>query len=249
MHRKLIHPMMNNVRTFYEFPLLDKITARYTLEWNNQGAVQRMKVHNRFTDFEGYFPSINSILALPNIIKTYSQHKKSPILGVPVPFLVVDAIRFLDSIVQPGMQVLELGGGNSTLWFLKKGADVITVEHSAEWADYILKFIDSNAEISRKGHLQMEIKSGGNTISFIENQPDKAFDIILIDCANEHTRRNECVRAARNKVKKGGWMIIDNSDHPQNWLGVDLMKDFDRIRYTGYAPMCLVVCQTSFWKI
>ena len=44
-------------------------------------------------------------------------------------------------------------------------------------------------------------------------------------------------------------MCLDNSDHPNNWNAAELMLDKERIRFTGWAPMCSVVTQTSFWQM
>jgi hypothetical protein len=57
------------------------------------------------------------------------------------------------------------------------------------------------------------------------------------------------MRAAMKKVKKGGWLILDNSDNPVNWRGADLLNGKDMIKFTGYSPMSLFVCQTTIWKM
>lgn len=244
--KKVIHPMMSEVKTYYKYPLLNRIAGRYTVEWSTKEGLQSLKVNTRFQDFEGYFPSIKSILSLPRIIKSYFMFKKHPILKNPIPFLVIDAIDYLNEIISPGMKVLEFGGGNSTLWFLSKECSVITIEHSDQWANYIKEYVNFN---NKKKDFQLEILNGEDAFHFVDNFPENTFDIVLIDCADEYTRRNNCVRATHSKIKKGGWMILDNSDHPSKWLGVDLMSDYSRLRFTGYAPMCLMVTQTSFWHI
>lgn len=147
------------------------------------------------------------------------------------------------------MQVLEIGGGNSTLWFLHKGMNVITIETSNEWASaikgHVRKLVTRN--LAKNHH--MVIKEGTESIKYIEKMPDGSFDLILVDCANDYTRRSLCLRAARRKVRKGGWLVLDNSDAPINWAGVEMMTDRKRIRFTGYAYMTLGVCQTSCWQM
>src|SRR6185295_17735293 len=92
----------------------------------------------RFTDYEGYRPSWYSISKLPFILKTYLEVRKAPIMQEPVPFLTMDAIRFMDKLIQPGMHVLEIGAGNSSLWLLKRGVKLTTYEHDPQWA-HLLK--------------------------------------------------------------------------------------------------------------
>jgi hypothetical protein len=240
----------SRVKTFYGSPrFLNRLLGRYTVEWDVEERQERLVACTRVTDFEGNCPSPKSIFALPFIIKTYFSIRRRHILSDPIPFLVMDAIAFLDRIVRPGMKVLELGAGNSTLWFLGKGVELISVEHSRNWAQHILDHIRKNACPGAFKRFQLEIKEGKDTITFINKLADDSLDLVLVDCANDYTSRNECVLAARQKIVKGGWMALDNSDHPVNWVGVDSMTDSERFRFTGYSPMSLNVSQTSFWRI
>lgn len=249
MPRRPGTPQRNNVRTFYAQPLLDRLTGRYTAEWENDDGKHSIRVHNRLRDFEGNAPSIYSLLRLPHILRTYLAARRNPILPEPVPFLVLDAIMFLEEIVQPGMRVLEVGGGNSTLWFLARGARVTTIEHSQEWADQIRSWAEQNLGEEACSRLEIHVAAGASAIELIERTADGSRDLILVDCMNAHTWRHACVAAARPKLERGGWMVLDNSDHPNNWSGVELMSDLERLRFTGFAPMCPVVTQTSFWQM
>ena len=124
-------PNTSNVTAHYRTPVVDQLLGRTTLEWTtDEGEKESLSASLRFTDYEGNFPSAYSLMRLPYVVKTWFQTRKSPILPKPVPFIVLDAIKFLDKIVQPGMSVVEAGGGNSTLWFLEKGAKVTNYELS-----------------------------------------------------------------------------------------------------------------------
>ena len=239
----------SKVKTYYTHAVLDRITGRYTVEWDSPNVPQIITAHHRFQDFEGNFTSFSSIISLTTILKSYVAQKFRPILKDPVPFLVIDAIRFLETIVKPSMNVLEIGGGNSTAWFLSKGVNLITVEDSEKWAELILKDVRKRKVPAKHDSFKLEIKEGKEAISFITTLPDQSFDLVLIDGSNERTQRNQCVRVARSKIVKGGWMVLDNSDHPYQWPGVASMSDCKRIRFVGYVPMDLGVGQTSFWRI
>ncbi|MCP3920737.1 MAG: hypothetical protein GY711_34860 [bacterium] len=242
-------PQFNNVRTFYERPLLDRWTGRYTAEWENADGVHRKTVHNRLRDFEGNAPSLHSLLRLPRILRTYLASRRRPILAHPVPFLVLDAVLFLDEILEPGMRVLEVGGGNSTLWFLERGAQVTTIEHSPEWAREIERYATDKLGAEAAARLDLHVCEGVDAIERIERLGSGTRNLALIDCKNAHTWRRDCVAAARPKLRSRGWMVLDNSDHPNNWSSVELMSDLERVRFTGFAPMCPVVTQTSFWQV
>lgn len=250
MDRRLPTPSNSStVRTYYKYPILDRITGRYTVEWIADGKSETLRAHTRLTDYEGNRPSLRSILTIPYIIKTYISAKRYPFLDRPVPRLVVEAITFLSTILTPGMRVLEIGGGNSTLWFLQQNVNLLTIEHLSGWADLIQHHINSHADIYQNKQFKLEIEHGEDAISLIQNLPDRSFDVVLVDSMNRYISRNQCVQASRSKVREGGWLILDNSDFPEHWGGVDLMQDRERIRFVGYQPIGLNVSQTSFWKM
>lgn len=248
---KLLHYPPNEaskIKTYYKHPVLDRITGRYTAEWDTPNGLQRITAHTRLQDFEGNFPSFSSIISLPTILKSYVAQKFQTILKDPVPFLVIDAIRFLETIIKPGMNVLEVGGGNSTGWFLNKGVNLITVEDSEKWAELILRHVRERKVPAKHGSFKLELKKDKEVISFITALPDQSLDLVLVDCA-DGAQRSQCVRVARPKIVTGGWMVLDNTDHPYQWLSVAFMSDCRRIRFVGYVAMGLSVCQTSFWRI
>jgi hypothetical protein len=228
----------------------DKILGRTKLEWTcDDGHRESLTANLRFTDYQGYTPSFYSLMKLPYVLQTYLQAKKQPLMKNPVPFIVVDAIRYLDKIVRPGMRVLEVGGGNSSLWFLSKGVHLTTFEHNSEWAGYVMNEVKNNPLKYHEHRFNLNVMQGDNTVRAIASMPEKSFDLILIDSMNDYTRRNDCIHAAMNKAKKGGWMVLDNSDNPVNWNGRELLAGREMRRFTGFAPMALFVCQTTFWKM
>jgi hypothetical protein len=215
----------------------------------NSDGKKQIKVHNRITDMEGHKPSLFSLMRLPQVVRSYRDSKLHPILPDPMPFLVMDAIEFLKERLEPGMRVLEVGGGNSTLWFLGQGCEVHTIEHSPEWAEHMRAFAKERLDSESCERMHLHVEHGKDAISHIESLDEQSVYIVLVDCMNAYTWRNECVRAGRSKVKSGGWMCLDNSDHPNNWNAAELMLDKERVRFTGWAPMCSVVTQTSFWQM
>jgi predicted O-methyltransferase YrrM len=229
---------------------LDKLLGRTKLEWTcDDGHRESLTANLRFTDYQGFTPSFYSLAKLPYVLQTYMQAKKQPLMKNPVPFIVMDAIRYLDKLVRPGMRVLEVGGGNSSLWFLSKDVHLTTFEHNSEWAGYMMEAIKANPVKYPSQRFNLNVMQGQETVNTILAMEDKSYDIILIDSMNDYTRRNACIEAALTKVKKGGWIVLDNSDNPVNWNGRDLLAGKEMRRFTGFAPMALFVCQTTFWKI
>jgi precorrin-6B methylase 2 len=229
-------------RVYYRKPLFDRPLGRYTAEWEGPDGMVQLQTLNRLQDWEGNRPSLYSILRLPYVIRTYLQGRRSYILPKPVPFIVLDAIKRLGGIVRPGMNVLEIGGGNSTLWFLNQGCQVTTFDHDSAWAKSIEQAANGNER------LQITVAMGDEAVKLVDGLPDQSFDLALVDSTG-HIPAADCIPSVRKKLKKGGWLILDNSDMPANWRGAALMADRDRETYVGYPPMGLKVCQTSFWRV
>ncbi len=236
-------------KTFYSHAY-DKIFARYRVSWKDKSNKYTLKALLRFTDFEGHRPKITSLRYIIPALKTYFESRNRFILRNPVPFIVFEAINKLDEIISPGAQVLEFGSGNSTLWFLGKKCSLTSIEHDTTWCDVIRKHIQSDTysdEVLNQFNFHNSEKE--NSWKLVDDFGDESFDIILVDGANEFNNRNMCIEKALPKLKKGGWMVLDNSDHPNNWPGgLYLDSKFDRIRFTGFAAMGLYVSQTSFWQ-
>lgn len=242
---KLTPPNKSNVTSSYRIPGIDHALGRTTLKWTtDDGQGQRLSACLRFTDYEKNLPSAYSLWRLPYVLQTWLRTRKSPLLKKPVPFLVMDAIRHLDKMIQPGMKVLEAGGGNSSLWFLSKGVELITYEHSAEWASHI-----RDAAPANRAQHTLKVMQGAAATADMAAIADHSLDMVLVDCMNDYTRRNDCIRVLISKVKPGGLFILDNSDNPVNWIGADLLKDKKKKRFTGFAPMGLFVCQTTIWTM
>lgn len=238
-------PKSDTFRTQYEKPVfLNKLAGRYTVRWENEDGSQGFcRAWTRIRDFDGRFPTRRSVLGLVRSLRTRAQVRRDPILPEPIPFLVFDAIEFLAKRVKTGTRVLEVGGGNSTLWFLNQGAEVVCIESDPDWARHVRSHAEGNAR------LQLEVLEGREAMNFIDALPDASFDIVLIDSTHLATRRFDALGHALLKLRQGGWMVLDNSDHPQNRDAAALMESRERRTFSGYAPMGLIVSQTSIWEI
>src|SRR5262245_22231157 len=67
--------------------------------------------------------------------------------GQPLPWYSYPAIAFLNQTDVAGRDVLECGGGQSTRWWLSRGAKVTTLESHAAWAQELRDSIGSQARI------------------------------------------------------------------------------------------------------
>lgn len=150
------------------------------------------------------------------------------------PWLTFPAIDFLDEHIRPGDKVFEYGGGGSTLFFCKKGAEVVTVEDNEEWFSILTRTVQGKkysgtweghfipAESVRtsapRDHANPDdfksASKGCENMSFeryacaIHRFPEAYFDVVLVD----GRARPSCIKQALPHLKKGGLLVIDNTE-------------------------------------
>ena len=133
------------------------------------------------------------------------------------PWITRKAIEFLYHNLTPDMEVLEYGTGSSTIWFAQRTQRIIAVEHYLEWVDYVRSLLPSDLE-SKVEIVHVPNSDTGNTIGgdgkYYDDYVDyvktteSSFDLISIDGRG----RRQCVINAINKVKKNGFLLVDNSE-------------------------------------
>lgn len=184
--------------------------------------------------------------------------KKNYLLKKPSPWLTFGAINFLEDYFKThkNIKVFEYGSGGSTLYWLKKGASCVSVEHNSEWFSLINSLVKDNPLIDYKFVApstntpdEQEIWNPSNPFLYgtdegkefnyeayvkqIDLYPDKYFDIILID----GRARTSCLFQSYNKVKQGGIIVLDNADreyyleNTRQYLTNFILKEFK-----GSAP-------------
>ncbi len=190
------------------------------------------------------------------------------------PWLVFDAIEFLKSFLKKDMKVFEYGSGGSTLFFAQRVKEIVSVEHDAFWFGEVTKIILDNGikNIDYKlrepdNYPQFDLgkrSDPGEFISYyhgfegkqfksyaqaIDTYADQSFDLVVVD----GRARISCIRQALPKIKKGGFLLVDNADRPAYLLPFDELNDgakWERNCYTGHFPMCpaSVLDRTIFFK-
>lgn len=151
------------------------------------------------------------------------------------PWLVGKALPLIEKHVQ-GARVFEYGAGMSTLWFFDKAESVISVESNAGWAQKINSILACSGK--PPAMLLTDAEAYANYIDSVEG----LFDIILVDGIN----RRRCVEKCISKLRKGGLLVLDNTD-----VNVDLVPEalsageFEIKRYSGYAPGVLHPNETT----
>lgn len=111
-------------------------------------------------------------------------------------------LDFMEARIE-GKRVLEFGGGYSSLWFAERCAELITVETSPRWAEFI--------EMRLRGHDHAFVFLVNHVTEIRTEEP---FDLVLVDC--EKLQRHEAATLGWRHLREGGWLVFDDAQREQH---------------------------------
>lgn len=145
--------------------------------------------------------------------------------GQPVPWITLPALDYLSQLDFSQANVLEYGGGQSSLWWAARARTVTTVEAGEKWAQMIRDKAPENLRligpVEGASYVETPLKEG------------RMFEVLVID----GLLRPECARAAQPFLAEHGLLILDNSDwHAPicTWLRSQGMMQID---FHGFGPV------------
>ena len=220
-------------------------------------ALFRYKQISLLRDAVRYFPKWYKSIKRNNNPLDYDQ-----------PWIVYKAKQFLDSILHTDMTVWEYGSGSSTLYFARRVKQVYSVESDKLWFQHLQALIE-NQKTANVCYMLAEAdepvdsepdsiyisQSSGDTnnkrfetyTKKIDDIPDNSLDLVLID----GRARRACIMHAKQKVKPGGQMVVDNSDRNNYFEGNEDLFNPDcwkSIHFTGPVPYSFDFSKTSFFQ-
>ena len=125
--------------------------------------------------------------------------------GAPLPWYTYPAIDFLAPRRFDGCNVLEFGGGQSTLWWAQRAAFVMTIEEDEGWARRLRARVSANVDLR---HVPIAPDSLERIRALISAAPTQKFDVVVID---GHLRQ-ELVELAFDCLAPRGALLFDNSE-------------------------------------
>lgn len=154
-----------------------------------------------------------------------------------LPWMPWRIIDFLDKNVTPDMKVLEWGAGGSTLFFLKKGCWVKSIENNEKWKEWVEK---KAAGLSLDSRLELKFfpakrQDQASLRPYIRCVNDGGpWDIIVVDGIPEV--RVECIREAITHIKPTGMLILDDAYWPQFVDVPTILQNWKRVKFRGLGP-------------
>jgi hypothetical protein len=132
-----------------------------------------------------------------------------------LPYMTNDEIVDLVSYITKDTEMLEIGGGHSTVFLSNIVKKLTTVEHSLVWSKTIKKLMEQNNSDWQmyvvqpnwpQSHPFQPAEQGQfkNYVDFISTLPNNQYDVILIDGRD----RIKCSIASIPKLKVGGVLLI-----------------------------------------
>lgn len=127
------------------------------------------------------------------------------------PWLVPGAIRFLRSFIaeHPGCNVLEFGGGASTIWFLRQDCNVVSFEHKLSWRERIIDAAANRQIVTKAQSLRLDLRKWHDDVParLLEWFSPDSFDFVLVDGQD----RWACLHGSAPLVRSGGVLMLDNA--------------------------------------
>jgi hypothetical protein len=184
------------------------------------------------------------------------------------PWISFAAIAFLKKIVRKDMHVFEYGSGGSTMFWISRVQELVSVEHDLSWykkmkekldglsnIKYILAEPVSDSRFREKrfenpdDYISADQEYAGKNFEqyakCIDAFPDKYFDMIIVD----GRVRPSCIRHSIPKLKKNGWLIIDNTERKYYMAGFPFAKNSWKIsKFAGPVPYVRDFSETSCLK-
>ncbi|MDB5018876.1 MAG: FkbM family methyltransferase [Pedobacter sp.] len=157
--------------------------------------------------------------------------------GEELPWVTYSFIDFIKGRLNNTLSIFEYGSGTSTLFYARRVAKVVSVEHDKNWYDKILSSKPSNAEmIFTELHLNGEYSR--KAASLLEK-----FDIIIVDGRD----RVNCCKHSVEALSAKGVLVLDDSERPDYAEARSYLKDigFKELSFSGISPGLFYLKATS----
>ncbi|MDP1580282.1 MAG: hypothetical protein Q8M02_08385 [Candidatus Didemnitutus sp.] len=148
-------------------------------------------------------------------------------LDLELPWFSYQAIRFLETYVQPQHRIFEFGSGGSSFFFARRAAQIKSMESHSEWHQQVqtvrqlrgITNLTCELHSLRDGELE-----GYRESPFFHQVTTELWDIIVIDCfcgfsdGTYGELRRHAFQLSLGQVAPGGIIILDDS-----WLYPELL--------------------------
>ena len=209
------------------------------------------------------FDDLKSWRSFPTWFKSFRAERS--LLDQATPWIPFEASHWLEDYLTPEMKVFEYGSGGSTIFFAQRVAQLFSVEHEKRWHWLVSKALEQRALTNCSYQLQEPYLTAGMAsqersseisnsaapkfifdereseypfmsfdkyVSAIDAHGDGTFDLVFVD----GRARRGCVNRAIPKVRRGGYLMLDNSNNADMAECVRKLQCYPRSDFRGIAP-------------
>jgi hypothetical protein len=163
--------------------------------------------------------------------------------GDALPWYTYPCIDFLKYRSFEDKTVLEFGGGQSTLWWAKKAARVVTVEGDRGWYEKLRNKVPANVDL-RFASMDSEAENVAAVRDIVASRKESSFDVIVID----GLYRAAMIEIAVRSMAQDGMIVCDNAEGYGIYEGFK-ERGLSRVDFYGYAPgVVLPHCTSVYFK-
>lgn len=175
----------------------------------------------------GVFQLANAVLFQYGWLRSCRQGKPVDADGNAIPWITYPCIDFLKQLNFQDKSVFEWGAGQSTLFWSARAKKVVSVEADPEWYEMVKCSTSSNCEV------RLTPRELDSYVGIIDEYQEE-FDVISIDGPGDF--RIACSEVARKYLKRGGFVLLDNSD--QSLKSAKVLRDAGllEVDFTGFVP-------------
>lgn len=149
--------------------------------------------------------------------------------GTAIPWYTYPMIDFLAQRDFGERNVLEFGGGQSTVWWSRRARSVLTFEENADWMARVKRDVGGNATLY---HVPLDGPDPIGAIrGLIAANPVAKFDVIVVD---GHLR-DKATAIAFDYLAPGGALLLDNAEG-YGFYEETSKRDCRRVDFFGFAP-------------
>jgi hypothetical protein len=211
------------------------------LEWSR---IYRLEADNR----PAGVPIVGRLERARDFLPWYWSQSASP-AEQGKPWITFEATRLLDRRLRKAARVFEYGSGGSTVFFGRRGAEVVSVEHDRDWHARIreataalprVEVVLAEPRVPRDDEEAAFSSTSeefvGQTfieyVTVVDRYPDHHFDVLVVD----GRARPSCFFRAEPKVRVGGLVVLDDSERPRYGRVVEAATSAGWLEAGRYGP-------------
>lgn len=165
--------------------------------------------------------------------------------GQPVPWYTYPAVSYLAQLDFSDADILEFGGGQSTIWWSERARTVTCLEANETWSGELSQRLKHCTGVTVR-----HVASPEESARLVEK---RSFDVIIVDDGSgvgpEGRQRN--AETAFGSIRAGGLIVVDNADaeYSEPILRSASNGGWNRIDFMGFTPGSLgQSCTSVFFK-